>query len=443
MLYLLKSYLLSAILIGLYFLFLRNSGQWKFNRFYLLTSLLLLLLWPSVNFQFETETMPMLLQEGTQLVSSGLKKASFINQPTKTSYPQENSLSSYLLGIYFIVSAFFLLRFFTKLFSLLNKKLVKKAEGELIYEAEGEIPYSFFNRLYLPKSQAIADQIIQHEKVHVRQWHSLDVCFLELILCFYWFNPLLWVFRKVIKENHEFLADQGVLKNQPNPEYLQLILQSLKKQNQHYLSNPFSYLSIKNRINMIQNPPKSKFKKSVKLTLSLLILTTVLAAFSLKTDKIEAELNQKVKSGTGMSIFKVPRGLPIEKSKIHKVAAGYGNRTHPLTKKEKLHRGIDLLAPEGTPILATADGVVKCSKTNTTGYGKHVIIQHNGTYSSLYAHLSALKVIAGELVNQGDTLGIIGTSGTSLSVHLHYEIREDEKAIDPMRFLKLEAKGQH
>ncbi|MEQ8909471.1 MAG: peptidoglycan DD-metalloendopeptidase family protein [Vicingaceae bacterium] len=435
--YLLKSLLLSAILIGIYYLLLRNSGQCKFNRFYLLAAIILTVCWPAVNFQLSAEEAPLFLEEGTKVIQAMNEstREGFILEPHN---PTSQWIWEMVTGLYLSISILLLLRFFLQISRLFHTKAIESKNGQGIYLAKGVAPYSFFNRLYLPAEAKVDEKVIRHEKVHMNQWHSSDICLLELLLCFYWFNPFMYLFRKAVKENHEFLADQGAIENQTDTDYLKLILHSVSKQNHHYLSNPFSYSSIKKRIKMIQNPPKSKSKKSFLLSISLITLSIVLAAFSFKTAKIEAQLNQEVRNSTGIILLKVPKGLPIEKSSIIKIASSFGKRVHPLTKQEKLHKGIDLLAAEGTPILATASGVVKCSKTNTTGYGKHVIIQHNGTYSSLYAHMSALNVKAGEVINEGDTLGIIGTSGTSLSVHLHYEIREEEKAIDPMKFIKLE-----
>lgn len=435
-LYLFKSFLLSGLLIGIYYLVLRNSGSFKFNRFYLLASLLILLLWPTVSFQFASEKIPFFLQESSKVIQTVSENPS-VYEPMEIHNQTTVPIGKIFFGIYSMVTILLLIRFTVQLFRLLQVKAIQAREGYTIFPAEGEISYSFFNRLYLPKNKVVAEKVIQHERVHIRQWHSLDVCFLEMVLCFYWFNPFLWIFRSAIKENHEFLADQGAIQNDSDTEYLKLILQSVGKQNHHYLSNPFSFTSLKKRIKMIQQCPQSNRKKSIQLTLSLFSLLFILAAFSFKAQEIDRELNQQAKEKLSLELLRAPNGLPIEKSKIYKVASEFGKRIHPLTKKEKLHTGIDFLAAKGTPIIATAAGMVKSSKVNSNGYGKHVIIQHNASFSSLYAHMSSLSVEAGELVNKGDTLGIIGTSGTSLSIHLHYEIRENDKAVNPLKFIQL------
>lgn len=437
-LYLFKSILLAAFFIGIYHLILRPSKQWKFNRYYLLATVFLFLLWPFVNFQLDSNTLPSLLYESSEIARKSVEDVGFIKQQNLHAASSLSFGWKLSLGIYFLISGILLFRFVKHLCSLLIIKPFRTGPSENIYPAKGDVPYSFFNRLYLPQGITIDEKIIKHEKVHILQWHSIDICLVEICLCFLWFNPFLWLFRKAIQENHEFLADHGAIAGDPPSAYLQLIILSLQKQNFQYLANPFSYLSIKNRIKMIQNPPQSNNKKQLVLLISMIATFLVMAAFSLKTTKIETQLNQQVKNTTGISILKAPVGLPIESSKIRKMVSGYGKRTHPLTKKEKLHKGIDLLADEGTPILATASGIVKLSKSNTSGYGKHILIQHNASFSSLYAHLSELLVSNGSTVNQGDTIGIIGTSGTSISVHLHYEIREDDQAVDPLKYIQLE-----
>jgi len=131
-----------------------------------------------------------------------------------------------------------------------------------------------------------------------------------------------------------------------------------------------------------------------------------------------------------------PNILPIEKSKI-KVAVGFGYRIHPIYKVKKFHYGVDLFAKEGTPIRATADGVIDFAISDSTKYGNNIRIKHNSEYETFYAHLKDLKVIKGEKIKQGQIIGTVGNTGLSAKPHLHYEIVKNGKRVDPSDYFEL------
>lgn len=119
------------------------------------------------------------------------------------------------------------------------------------------------------------------------------------------------------------------------------------------------------------------------------------------------------------------------------ITSGYGMRKHPILHVKKLHKGVDFKAPIGTPIIATADGVVKSVIYDKKGYGKYVIIAHGNMYETLYAQLSAFKVEQGQEVKQGDIIGLSGSSGSSTGPHLHYEIRKSGVSVNPAEYFKV------
>lgn len=105
-------------------------------------------------------------------------------------------------------------------------------------------------------------------------------------------------------------------------------------------------------------------------------------------------------------------------------------------KYRRRHQGIDLAAPKNTPILAIDHGVVVYAGHGFTGYGRLVIIQHvNHDYHSYYAHLSRYKVERGDVVKKGDLVGLMGRSGRATGVHLHFEIRKNNMALNPLDYL--------
>jgi murein DD-endopeptidase MepM/ murein hydrolase activator NlpD len=115
-----------------------------------------------------------------------------------------------------------------------------------------------------------------------------------------------------------------------------------------------------------------------------------------------------------------------------RVTSGFAMRAHPISGMWKQHKGIDFAAPIGTPIRATGDGHVEFNGSHG-GYGNMVVIQHSGSYSTAYAHMShiASGIKRGTRVSQGDVIGYVGTSGWSTGPHLHYEFRVNDTARDP------------
>jgi len=132
-------------------------------------------------------------------------------------------------------------------------------------------------------------------------------------------------------------------------------------------------------------------------------------------------------------------GLGYPLPKHYPISSGFGMRFHPLKSKQKFHYGIDIAAPYGTPVLAAGHGKVVFSGWDS-GYGYSVLLQHKDpTLQTFYAHLSEISVNSGQWVEQGDTIGYVGSTGYSTGPHLHYEILVPNggswKAVDPEKRL--------
>ena len=130
---------------------------------------------------------------------------------------------------------------------------------------------------------------------------------------------------------------------------------------------------------------------------------------------------------------KLPLSLPLKTA--FRYTSGFGYRHDPFTGKSHLHKGTDFASGYGTPIYATADGVVVKAGWGT-GYGRVVEIRHAFGLQTRYAHMSKIRVKAGQRVSRGDRIGDMGSSGRSTGTHLHYEIRVNGKAINPMIYIK-------
>jgi murein DD-endopeptidase MepM/ murein hydrolase activator NlpD len=117
-----------------------------------------------------------------------------------------------------------------------------------------------------------------------------------------------------------------------------------------------------------------------------------------------------------------------------RLMGGYGERSDPFSGEGAMHTGVDISAPQGTPVHVAADGVVIHAGWNG-GYGRCVIVDHGNNYQTWYAHLSRMDVIEGQEIRQGDVLGAVGTTGRSTGSHLHYEVRIGSTPVNPYRFL--------
>ncbi|WP_166664670.1 M23 family metallopeptidase [Candidatus Thiosymbion oneisti] len=133
----------------------------------------------------------------------------------------------------------------------------------------------------------------------------------------------------------------------------------------------------------------------------------------------------------GLGKHAVPSGWPVRSGYI---TSGFGYRMHPILKKYHLHSGVDFAGKRGTPILATADGVVIFSGWES-GYGRIVKIRHMNGLVTCYAHNQKNLVKKGDLVKKGQTIARLGSSGRSTGPHVHFEVRRYGKAINPMNYV--------
>ncbi len=131
----------------------------------------------------------------------------------------------------------------------------------------------------------------------------------------------------------------------------------------------------------------------------------------------------------------LPAIQPLSNKDLKRLASGYGYRIHPIHKIRRLHTGIDFSAPKGTPIYATGAGKVVKTKTDFSGYGKHIVIDHGYGYKTLYAHMQDFAVKRGAKVKRGDLIGYVGNTGSSTAPHCHYEVRKNDRPVNPINYL--------
>lgn len=118
----------------------------------------------------------------------------------------------------------------------------------------------------------------------------------------------------------------------------------------------------------------------------------------------------------------------------------FGNRHHPILGVTRAHRGVDIAAPHGRPILAPAEGVVRFAGAKSGGYGNTVEIDHGHGYLTRFAHASRLMVADGDRVHRGQLIALVGSTGRSTGPHLHYEVEVHGKRVDPVPFMATQVK---
>ncbi len=167
----------------------------------------------------------------------------------------------------------------------------------------------------------------------------------------------------------------------------------------------------------------------INTTKRLDILTKQTVVQSRSLDEIE-----RLAANKSELIAAIPTIQPIKNKDLTRVASGFGYRIDPFTKKRRFHYGMDFTAKRGTPVYATGNGIVKRADNRSSGYGRHIRIDHGFGYVSLYAHLTKYNVRRGQKVKRGDIIGYVGNTGRSAGPHLHYEILKDNKKINPLNF---------
>ena len=129
-----------------------------------------------------------------------------------------------------------------------------------------------------------------------------------------------------------------------------------------------------------------------------------------------------------------PAIQPVSNRDLTRIASGFGFRIDPVYKTRKMHQGLDFTAPQGTPIYATADGIVNHAGNKGNGFGNYVTIDHGYGYQTLYGHMVRIKATAGMSVKRGEVIGWVGSTGKSTGPHCHYEVVKMNEKIDPIYF---------
>jgi len=296
-----------AISFLLYRVILKTEKSFSFNRFYLLGTLILCLVAPTLQLDWGTTFPPVkniqIEQAFTAPETEEVPEKSRVEVLEKRGYPLKQ-IGFYL---YFSITGLFLLRFTRNLYRII--KLIKDSSKKTFYNfkiidlKEKGKPFSFFSYLFIHhedlSNEIYAKSIITHEMAHSKEFHSADIIFLELLSCFYWFNFFVWLYKKEILENHEYLADAAVVQAGVNVAiYSGQLIQSGNYLQQAFISG-FSFIKTKNRLNMLYTRKSSKVVSSLKAGIVLFIFAGVFIITSFSSANNSAPFVVIVDAGHG------------------------------------------------------------------------------------------------------------------------------------------------
>lgn len=152
-------------------------------------------------------------------------------------------------------------------------------------------------------------------------------------------------------------------------------------------------------------------------------------------DVVEANFARIMQAVTDSGFVMPPMTNPLANYSFAQTGASVGEKINPFYKVQIMHNGLDMIAPSGTPVYASADGVVKDVVRSRKGLGNVVEIDHGNGYVTRYAHLADVEVRKGRKLTKGSRIGYVGVSGNSFAPHLHYEVLRDTLILDPVNHL--------
>jgi len=257
-----------TIFLAAYHLLLEKEKMHTFNRFYLLSSIVISLLIPFLNFEIIKE-IPVEVSETVMVETIIPSQAVFVEEETSV-------LPLIIWSLYGLITFGLFIRFGKNILELISKTksnpTVKYQNANLVLLDEKVLPHTFWNSIFINfddyNRRNIEDELYTHELVHVTQKHTFDILFIETLKTIFWFNPLFYFYKKAIQLNHEFLADEEVVKSCDNVPFYQTLLLQKTSINHVFLTSNLNYQVTKKRLIMMT--------KNTSKTLALLKKVAIL-----------------------------------------------------------------------------------------------------------------------------------------------------------------------
>ncbi|GAA5222051.1 energy transducer TonB [Membranihabitans marinus] len=295
-----------------YHLFLKRETFFKYNRWYLLSGLILGIVIPLIDwstlFQHKAESLTTIYLAP---VNYQIESWDIATRETQMTWWQITLLAIYGLGV--LVTSIKLFKGIHEIYALRKGAKISSTNGhQLVLTQQLHMPFSFLNAIYwtefLYESSNHKERIMAHEIKHVSSWHSVDILFIELLCIVFWFHPMVFLYRKEIKEVHEYEADEAACLLGSKKEYGQLLLNQAQSNLQLSLANHFIYSQLKNRFKMMTRKPSNQ-----KAMLKYLVAIPIFAFAALLFSFTQGQLQTPVQPN--MAVDSIPP-LPLIGEKI-------------------------------------------------------------------------------------------------------------------------------
>lgn len=306
--YLINFTLCSTLLFAVYALLLQNKVMYGFNRFYLLLAIGFSLVVPLVSIEQQVTVVRNMVEAQVEdFTATDIMEA---DSPTLVqSKPHPNYLMYAGVSIYLVVAACLLLRFAVNLFKL--RHLVKTHERlrydgyNIVLINDSIAPHSFVNCIFVSEADyrtgRIGNDILKHEQAHISQRHTIDILLMELLQAICWFNPVLILYRRAVRLNHEFLADAAVLSNDADVKtYQYLLLNQFSQTHSLAIASSFNYSNTKKRLIMMTMKTSRGASAFAHVT-AFVVLTGAFMLFCQKTQAFQQDDVQPVKQKSRLS----------------------------------------------------------------------------------------------------------------------------------------------
>jgi hypothetical protein len=317
--FILQSNLFLGLFFGFYWLLLRRETFFQWNRLYLLASLLISLSipWmPTPEFVQQTEIVQNVRELNPLPINPIITPA-----PTVALARYEYTWQDYLWLVYGLGVIALLSRFLLSLILLVRLAIrqgIRRRERVFWVNLPSNNPtFSFLNILFWGNPSGLSteeqSQILRHELVHIRQWHSLDILFLEVVRAFYWYNPIIWLYQSSLRQVHEYLADQATIQaGADKTDYAHLLVnQTLSKESLH-LSNSFYHSKLlKSRIMMLNQVPSANLKRLKFAMILPTLLICLLITWACSEENIPNDPIFSIKELQNQTNFRKPQAGDI------------------------------------------------------------------------------------------------------------------------------------
>ncbi|MFN8207091.1 MAG: peptidoglycan DD-metalloendopeptidase family protein [Bacteroidales bacterium] len=435
--YLLKANICLVVFGVLFLLAFYRSSFFKWNRYYLVLSLLLSFILPLVQVSFRSIPNEILVSEEMFEAYSGLITGDKVANIMASPGIQPLDFIWVSLAL---VSSLILLRLIGSVLFIVwiarHSKPANSGRLKIFKHPAVRNTFSVFHFVFLNPSAIQEGRyqiVLEHESCHADQLHSLDRILFELSGLLFWMNPIYWVCRRNLILQHEYLADKGVVVQTGDVvRYLRALNPPASAGFRLIPGSAYNINAIKKRILMLTNRPSAPLSLS-RYLLVIPLLGALLIGLSCSVDEVKKQEHLTVTVDQNRFI---PSILPVRQELITQIS-GFGNRIHPLYKIVKHHDGFDFAAATGSEIFATADGIVQEVQISGGGFGNMVTLQH-GDFKTRYSHMDTIIVKCGQLVKKGQVIGTVGNTGLSTLPHLHYEVYFQGKVVDPAAYFNVE-----